>query len=621
MSKILKLSDEKRAEIVNFVRDTYDARDSKMATYKRRMQKIKEEISSFESRKTEKRQTSFKVNKAHEIENKVVTKMVARDPKWLVSINTHQFKKDTEWMDDEQRRKEYELMTDASMAIRDYLTATFKNRNVREVIRIRARNMIRYGNAFAKVCYRYDINRDYNHKEEVEYDEEGNEIKVDKYDTIEDVVGEYPSIEAKSWTEVVYNPEFLRLEDMSGVIDVTRWLRLSHFSLNKDKYDKRSLEQLVDVARIDGEMGMDAYKQAVLVASGVNFVWNEKIDFSDLTVTTYHWLYDLSDKEDGSNEKLYEFQVLNGLLLMSAKPITQIPFEDVKCFEDTEAFFATGFIEPILGLQKELNHKKNAASTYINQSLYRSWIRSPLSGINPKNLHSAPGNIIPTKNSVADAMNNLMEIPYRNIPPAYFNEQNDFERQIQAASFTVDTASPRSDQALTNTATGIKIQQFETNAVADYARQHLEEGMTSLAYKLLQLTFENMDENIYIKKSGSNEFREINKELMRDAVRRYAIQIETGSSSFDSIEQRRADAIAKWNISVQAKQNGVDVNLDKVFKGILETFEGVDPNELVKPAPLLPQVQQTPPWGWSSPLGVPGGKAPQPSLGMSLPTL
>jgi hypothetical protein len=84
------------------------------------------------------------------------------------------------------------------------------------------------------------------------------------------------------------------------------------------------------------------------------------------------------------------------MVLVYAKEITQIPFEVIKCFPDTDTFLATGFLEQIIGLQEELNFKKNSASEYINQALNRNWIRSPMSGINPKHLNSAPGNIIPT---------------------------------------------------------------------------------------------------------------------------------------------------------------------------------------------------------------------------------
>jgi hypothetical protein len=41
---------------------------------------------------------------------------------------------------------------------------------------------------------------------------------------------------------------------------------------------------------------------------------------------------------------------------------------------------------------------------------------------------------------------------------------------------------------------------------------------------------------------------------MRDALRRYDIKIEAGSSSFDSEEQRRANGTAQWNLALSAAQ-------------------------------------------------------------------
>ena len=98
----------------------------------------------------------------------------------------------------------------------------------------------------------------------------------------------------------------------------------------------------------------------------------------------------MSDDMTGKGEKLYEFWTVNNFILVYAKEITQLPYQDFKCFRDTETFLATGFIEPIISLQEELNFKKNSTSTYINQSLHRSWVWSPNSGINPKHLNSAP---------------------------------------------------------------------------------------------------------------------------------------------------------------------------------------------------------------------------------------
>jgi hypothetical protein len=63
-----------------------------------------------------------------------------------------------------------------------------------------------------------------------------------------------------------------------------------------------------------------------------------------------------------------------------------------------------------------------------------------------------------------------------------------------------------------------------------------------------------MDSNIVIKKMGTEEFFEINKELLRDSLNKYDIKVETNSSSYDSIENRREEAMARWNILTQAQQ-------------------------------------------------------------------
>jgi hypothetical protein len=98
--------------------------------------------------------------------------------------------------------------------------------------------------------------------------------------------------------------------------------------------------------------------------------------------------------------------------------------------------------------------------------------------------------------------NYFREIPYRDINSGYFSEENDMERQIQAVTFTIDTSNPRSQNSLTNTATGARIKMFESNTVIEEIRKHFEKGLENLAYKLLQETAENIEENIVIKKIG-----------------------------------------------------------------------------------------------------------------------
>jgi hypothetical protein len=260
-----------------------------------------------------------------------------------------------------------------------------------------------------------------------------------------------------------------------------------------------------------------------MVISGIDCsTVTEGIDKNALTVKTFYGLY----AKDGEDEKMYKVSTVNDIICICFEEISQNPFELIRCFEDTETMLSWGFVEPMIGLQRELNFKKNSASEYMNQALNRSFVWNPNSGINPRDLISRPGGIIPTTKdkTVVDA--NFWELPMRTLQPDYFQEQNDFERQIQAVTFTVDTSNPKNQQALTNTATGARIKFFESNVVIDEIRKHFEQGLQNICYKLLNETFENMDENIVIKKNGDQGFWEINKELLANAIQKYEIRVE-----------------------------------------------------------------------------------------------
>ena len=103
-----------------------------------------------------------------------------------------------------------------------------------------------------------------------------------------------------------------------------------------------------------------------------------------------------------------------------------------------------------------------------------------------------------------------------------------------------------------------------------------------------------------IKKSDGTWFREVNKEAMRDAIERYSIVVEAWSSSFDSEETRRESAIAQWNLSTQATQAGVPVDLKYLYEEMMSTFEWVDKKKLFKSE--VPQLPQQGWWGWPIPM-------------------
>lgn len=287
-----------------------------------------------------------------------------------------------------------EKLAEYAEAIQDYLTYVFNKKHLKRALRQWAKNMIIYGQAWAKIRYKYDITRDVSSDVQEGEDENGNPLPKKKITIDENVSDEYVTIEVKKFEDMKYDPRYVDPDDMSGIIDVTRGLRLSQFTKNKEKYI--NTDKLIGLAGIpwNSENTQD-YRQRVLAITGIqNYSDTTRFDKNNLVLSTYQGLFGLDDDEDGTDEKLYEFQVINDLVVVSASEITQIDYEEIRAFEDTETNFATGFVEQIMGLQKEMNFKKNSASTYINQALNRNWIWSPQSGIDPRKLTSQPGNII-----------------------------------------------------------------------------------------------------------------------------------------------------------------------------------------------------------------------------------
>lgn len=573
MSIKVRVSAVEQKEAIIYISQTAELYKDMLKDYRNRMLDVYQEYSTFKQPKLADWKTTFKVNKAHEVVNKITPRIMSKTPSWIVSFKPDVLNEVNRLDNVEERMARVEQLKTMSVAVQDYLSHIFDKYNLIEPARLWAKNMIIYGNSFAKIRFKYEMasTAKPTNKEEVYIDPETWEEIVEKKEKeIEEYVRwEYPTIEVKSWADILYDPRYKTFEEVPAIIETTNWVRLAELKRNKDKYiNLDKIDQIPSLSAFAQDP--DSYRKQLMALTGIDCSWTAQgIDKNALSLKTFHWLYAIGDKE----ERMYKITTVNDLFVICFEEISQNPFEMIRCFEDTETLLSWGFVEPIIWLQQELNFKKNSASEYVNQALNRSFVRNPNSWINPRDLVSKPWNVIPTSRSIEDVQANLFEIPMRTLTSDYFQEQNDFERQIQAVTFTVDTSNPQNQQALTNTATGARIKFFESNIVIDDKRKAFERGLKRLAYKLLNETYENMEENIVIKKQGDEWYWEINKELLRNAIQKYEIRVEIGSSSYETIEDRREDAIAKYNLWLQAKKTGVPVDLTKLFSKIMETFE------------------------------------------------
>ena len=570
MAKTRRPSKKVQVQAVNHISSFKTKYEDLMQSHKRDLLEIYREVRTFKQAKMKEWSTSFKVNKMYEVENKVLPKIISKNPKWIVSPRIEGINTRFAGKTPEEIQKELAIMKEGSVVIQKYLNHIFETTDLKDKIRIWAKGMLRYGYSWARTRWKFETTR------------------IEEEDGIEEkVTGEFPTMEIKSWADIYFDPRYKTLDEMPAVIETLNRVRFSDLTKQKELFN---MDKLKDIFKAIEDFKDDENGFASRMASitGIQYTGGTT-DKNALYLNIYYGYF----QPDGQKEKMYKITTVNNNLVIGYEEITRIPFEDAKCFDDTDNYFPVGFIQPILGIQQEMNFKKNSVSEAINSSLNREWIWSPNSKINPKDLVSRPGNIIPTTADAQTAQANLVELDKREVPGSYFSEQQDMERQIQSLTFTIDVVNRSNIAGQTNTATGERIQFFESNQVIDQVRRNFENAMARLANQLLQETFENLSDtdNIILENEGSEEFFIVNRALLKNAVQNYDIRVETGSTSFDSLEDRRQDAIAKYNLGIGAAQAGVNIDLQKLFLDVLGTFEGVNAEEFIKA-----EIPQPPEW-------------------------
>lgn len=567
MAKLIPVSNEYAA--VRRVADTIASSKTLTKDWRDRMARVYEAVTGFEYPKANPWDTGFKVNKCFEIENRWVSRIFAKNPSPIVSLRTDVFDEGDLNATPEERDKKLSMKRQFAAVAQDYLKQVFAKPGQKEKIRKWARSMVRYGISHAEVRYHY--------------------VKANVYakdgTVAESVVDEYPTVEPLSWTDCFFDPRYETPREMPAFVIRKNGVRMSDLERCEDYFNLDKVRLAANTSAFNANP--DTWRAAMYAEAGIPTNFSSPLDEQSLTVDEYQGLYEIDGKE-----ALVKLTTVGGMILIGAQKITDKSIEKLAAFDDPETYLATGVVEPIMGLVDEYNFKKNAAAAYINAALNRTWLWSPNSGVSPDDLRTdgrRSGGIIPIGGSLQQAEANLKELDRREINPSYFQEQNNFERDIQNSSFTIDTAQQPGAQALTDTATGARIKFFESSAVIAMVRDNFEDAMRSLCYKILLSAFDNLKGNVIIKGSGDGDFWEVNKEAFRNAIKNFDIQIEIGSSSIDGMEERRSNAIAAWNISNAAAKAGVPADLGEAYRVVMGTFEGIDPNRLLSPVPQLAQ--------------------------------
>lgn len=585
MAKNQKLSDLDQAKALQVVSETFSFYKNQSGNYRERMSSVFETYNTYKEQKASSGKVQFIVNKASENVEKWLPRILAKNPRFMVSRNTDRFgvgdyDKRRKELEEKARSGEMEIdevkselalinsdekkfTSTMSNQAQAYLTYLFDEYSLRDEVRLWAKQMLIYGTAIAKVEYKYDVEKQRN----------------SKGDVVEKVTGEYPSVSVRPWKDIYVDSRYKNIDDMPAVIELREGVRLSEIEKNKEYFNLDMIKDISKVVEGDPDMTDDTYRERIRTILGINVGDDaKKLNKNSFEVTTYYGYFEQNGKEDK-----YKITVVNNMIIIGFEELIDMPFVALHCFENPEGFYATGLVERIAPLQDELNFKKQAFADSVNLSLYRSFAFDDAIGVPPEKLSLNKGGKMIKVKSVPNLREHLYEFEFKPLPAEYFNEQNDLERQIDSSSFLVNPNTPRSSTALTNTATGARIGAFDTNSVIQLVADNTMEAIAKVGYRLLKTTFENLKSNIVIKKQGTEEFWDINKEALRDAITRYSIKIEANSSAFDDVDKRRENGIALQNQMIQLLQLGVvdAAAVKKSARMLLDTFERVDTDDIL----------------------------------------
>jgi hypothetical protein len=226
-------------------------------------------------------------------------------------------------------------------------------------------------------------------------------------------------------------------------------------------------------------------------------------------------------------------------------------------------YYAIGEAEPIMSLQEEINNIRNTRVDFNNSVLYPEWLVRKGSGINPFQLVHKPNNII-----LADNLNDIQPLPHSIVPQSGYQEEEFINRDIMDTTSTTNFAQPGATSAFTDTATGASMRQSEQNTRMKLKIDYLDDAISELGRKILIFAAHYIEDSIEIP--NEDDFIKIYKDTFKKIAEGFNPVVVSGSMAADTPGERRNEALARGNISLQYHGAGVPVDLTKEYLNIMK---------------------------------------------------
>lgn len=250
-------------------------------------------------------------------------------------------------------------------------------------------------------------------------------------------------------------------------------------------------------------------------------------------------------------------------------------------------YYAIGDAEPIMSLQDEMNHLRNTRQDFNNSVLYPEWLVQKDSGVNPLHLQHKPNNIILTQD-----MNAVQPLKKDSVPVSSYREEDALNRDIQETTSTTNFAQPGASSAFTDTASGASLRQQEQNTRMKLKIEYLDDAVSELGQKILLMVAHELEDNDTVEIPDGDDFHEVYAQAFKKMAKGFSPVVISGSMAADTPSEKRNQAIARGNISLQYQKAGVPVNLEDEYKNIMkEGFNVKDVDSLIlnEVSPEVPQ--------------------------------
>lgn len=245
------------------------------------------------------------------------------------------------------------------------------------------------------------------------------------------------------------------------------------------------------------------------------------------------------------------------------------PFVVVCDHQDDQVIYGVGEVEPIEGLQNEMNTLRNMRMDFNTLSLNPTFMVRAGSVADINSVQFRPGWKI-VVNGDATAVRPV-ELPQS--PMASFKEEESIKMDLQTVTGVSDYSKGNEGGSLNDTATGISLIQEAANQRFNAKLQNLEFGLQRIAEFIrdLYLQFITKEMVIRITEKDGYQFLGIKPE---DIAGEYDIRIESGSTVPSNKIQERNEEMNKYNVlTANPLIQGSPEALLEVTRGLLEKWQ------------------------------------------------